>query len=612
MKCGRSKVPAVDGQLPWNWSCSPRCPKGKGMYRAHGDVYQCNSVGWMEQSFQQRSFDFEDYDDETPTLPLADCAARGLLMGTEDSFQLVYMADNINGTLDRETFDLDMENEEFQASVIPQSVKDVLNTECAEKTKGTNLRFEVDLTVSSGSPFKVRRIRQRREDEESESDQNYYGEPSLNAQDEENPTYGYEYYDAYGMANDVGMGAADVDSSGVPFTVNVGLSFQIKQVRHIDWATQELARQSMRDCVGSVLSSFEAQVADGESEEEIGDLSARAVVAKPPSDMDSEIWPFWDREGAGCPAGSVLIGGSPMDPIKCQACPRGTVYVSKQRGLREICRPCPSGTWMDKEGQIQNDAGELGECNACPSNAFMTNVFPAYTKETCQKTSCFPNRTKFQVVFALDSSGSVTRPDYIRMREFAKTIVNRMCINNSQDGGSKSCGQAAYVIYNQSAESYMKFKQVVEHVDFNKIDNYEYRGGPARIGDLFEFIHGTYIDTTQLKSGLPLNIVLISDGQTQNDDKEQLEKWTRILKKKVTKIITLSKRSIFNENTLQIASSIDDRYFMNDYHELPGFVYPVMEKLCQSVADHKGNLLRTKKNRLEQRKLRGSKKTGKK
>ena len=36
--------------------------------------------------------------------------------------------------------------------------------------------------------------------------------------------------------------------------------------------------------------------------------------------------------------------------------------------------------------------------------------------------SCFPNRTKFQVIFALDSSGSVTRPDYIRMREFAKSV----------------------------------------------------------------------------------------------------------------------------------------------------------------------------------------------
>jgi len=50
-----------------------------------------------------------------------------------------------------------------------------------------------------------------------------------------------------------------------------------------------------------------------------------------------------------------------------------------------------------------------------------------------------------------------------------------MCINNSHDSGSKSCGQAAYVIYNQSAESYMKFKQVESQVDFNKIDNYEYR-----------------------------------------------------------------------------------------------------------------------------------------
>ena len=61
---------------------------------------------------------------------------------------------------------------------------------------------------------------------------------------------------------------------------------------------------------------------------------------------------------------------------------------------------------------------------------------------------------------------------------------------------------------------------------------------------------------------------------------------------KVTKIITLSKRSIYNGNTLQLASSIDDRYFMNDYHELPGFVYPVMEKLCNSVASHKGQLQR--------------------
>ena len=50
-----------------------------------------------------------------------------------------------------------------------------------------------------------------------------------------------------------------------------------------------------------------------------------------------------------------------------------------------------------------------------------------------------------------------------------------------KEDGVKSCGQAAYVIYNQSAESYLKFKQVETAEDFNKINNYEYRGGPPSL-----------------------------------------------------------------------------------------------------------------------------------
>lgn len=584
MKCGRSRVPAVEGSLPWNWSCSPRCPKGKGMYRAHGDVYQCNSQGWIQQTLTQRSFDFDDYDDDTPTLPLADCADRHLIVGTGDSMKLVYRTNNENGTLTQEELDMALEEEGFGDTMVPESLKSVINSECG--AKGTSLNLSVDYNVVGGNGLraKVRRQRIQRETDivyEDETNYDEFGDPEL--------------LQNYTMYHDIGMDDYE-EAEDVPYTVTLSLKYKIKQMKHATWETQEMARQKLRDCVGSVMSSFEAEMADESGEFPI------ATAMRPPVDMDEPIWPYWDRAGAGCPAGSVLVGGSVQEPLECQACPKGTVYLSKQKGLREICRPCPSGTWMDREGAVANDAGEVGMCNACPSPAHMTNTFPAYSKNTCVKTSCFPNRTKFQVVFALDSSGSVTRPDYIRMREFAKSIVDRMCINNSHEGGSKSCGQAAYVIYNQSPESYMKFKQVESQVDFNKIDNYEYRGGPPRIGDLFEFIHDTYIDTTQLKNGLPLNVVLISDGQTQNDDKEQMEKWTRILKKKVTKIITLSKRSIYNGNTLQLASSIDDRYFMNDYHELPGFVYPVMEKLCNSVASHKGQLQRAKKLRIERRK----------
>lgn len=578
MKCGRAKGPALDGSLPWNWACTPRCPSGKGMYRSHGDIYQCNSQGWMEQSFQQRSFDFDDYDDETPTLPLADCAEKNLIRGTVENINFGYVT-----TMEPAVLQSLLEDEDTNAAV-PQSLIKAVEGSCAKPTSGTPLRFTVNYTVSLGGNKKKK--------EKREAEYEYEEEPvAITSYNNALPEL-FMYDVGLNDLPDVEVAEnpeGDSERSaiaGIPFNVGVNLSYKVKQVKNINWENQELTRQLMRDCVGSLLTHFETEREATDESLEAGGITAASSVEAPEA-MEEAVWPFWDRAGSDCAAGSILKGGTIQSPLECQSCPRGTIYLSRQRGAREICRPCPSGTYMGREGAVASDDGVFGECNACPAPSHMTNVFPAYEASSCKKTSCFPNRTKFQVVFALDSSGSVTRPDYIRMREFAKAIVNRMCINNKPEGGSKSCGQAAYVIYNQSAESYMKFKQVEAHVDFNKIDNYEYRGGPARIGDLFEFIHNTYIDTTQYKGGLPLNVVLISDGQTQNDDKEKMEKWTKILKKKVTKIITLSKRSQFNTNTLQVASSMEDRYLMNDYHELPNYVFPIMEKLCESISVHK-------------------------
>lgn len=51
-----------------------------------------------------------------------------------------------------------------------------------------------------------------------------------------------------------------------------------------------------------------------------------------------------------------------------------------------------------------------------------------------------------------------------------------MCINGGENSdGPKTCGQAGYVIYNTSPESFLKFKQVSNYEEFSRIDNYEYR-----------------------------------------------------------------------------------------------------------------------------------------
>lgn len=559
LKCGRAKPEPVNPlladeppklrngrePLPNKWACTAQCPKNQGMYRAVDDVIQCKHEGWQGTSFAQRSFAFDDYDDLTPTLPLPDCAPRATVLGTTASFALEY--------------------EGVQAGV-PPGLEAFVEAQCGRKVKGAKagLEFSATYTINEGA---LPKRRTRREGEEEAA-------PVAAADEAANSTEE--------------VAAEDAAYTLERFNINVDFSIKARSAGNLGWASQDMSRSLMRDCVGSVLGDFISKI--GQFDNEGGFI---ASSAQEPEDMAEDFWPRWDLAGSGCLDGSVLVGGNMQEKLECQACPRGTVFVSRARGTMTMCRPCPSGTYMGETGAIMNDAGELGECNACPSDAYMTNVFPAYSKDQCQKTSCFPNRTKFQVVFVLDSSGSVTRPDYIRMREFSKSIVKRMCINGGENqNGKKSCGQAGYVIYNSSPESMLKFKQVETFEDFERIDNYEYRGGAPRIGDVFEFIHDTFVDSEYTKTGIPLNVVLISDGQTQGDDREAMEKWTRILKKRVTKIITISKRSMFNENTLQLATSLEDRYFLYDYHELPGFVHPVMEQLCESVSQHKSDMKR--------------------
>jgi len=557
LKCGRAKPEPVNPlladeppklrngrePLPNKWSCTAQCPRNQGMYRAVDDVIQCKHEGWQGTSFAQRSFAFDDYDDLTPTLPLPDCAPRATVLGTTASFALEY--------------------EGVQAGV-PPGLEAFVEAQCGRKVKGAKagLEFSATYTINEGA---LPKRRTRREGEEAAP---VAADEAANSTEE--------------------VAAEDAAYTLEKFNINVDFSIKARSAGNVGWASQDMSRSLMRDCVGSVLGDFISKI--GQFDNEGGFM---ASSAQEPEDMSEDFWPRWDLAGSGCLDGSVLVGGNMQEKLECQACPRGTVFVSRARGTMTMCRPCPSGTYMGETGAIMNDAGELGECNACPSDAYMTNVFPAYSKDQCQKTSCFPNRTKFQVVFVLDSSGSVTRPDYIRMREFSKSIVKRMCINGGENqNGKKSCGQAGYVIYNSSPESMLKFKQVESYEDFERIDNYEYRGGAPRIGDVFEFIHDTFVDSEYTKTGIPLNVVLISDGQTQGDDREAMEKWTRILKKRVTKIITISKRSMFNENTLQLATSLEDRYFLYDYHELPGFVHPVMEQLCESVSQHKSDMKR--------------------
>lgn len=257
----------------------------------------------------------------------------------------------------------------FNAEV-PAGLAALVEAECAAKTRKSraNLGFTADYLVSEGS---LGRKRNRRDGEEAPAEE---AVPEV----------------AAGNATEV---VAEEPAEKKNFVINVDFNISGRSTKNFGWSNQELAKSLMKDCVGSVLADFEGNVG-------VEDMDGTSGVGlSKPEDMEEEFWPSWDLAGSGCLDGSVLIGGNLQEKLECQACPRGTVFVSRAKGTKTMCRPCPAGTYMDQEGATHNKAGEAGECNACPSDAFMTNVFPAYTSDQCAKSKSTTNST-----FIIDDS----------------------------------------------------------------------------------------------------------------------------------------------------------------------------------------------------------------
>ena len=67
-------------------------------------------------------------------------------------------------------------------------------------------------------------------------------------------------------------------------------------------------------------------------------------------------------------------------------------------------------------------------------------------------------------------------------------VVRRLIMSLEKEDGAKSCGQAAYVIYNQSAESYLKFKsgfEMTQNLFFNQME--QIRGCKREVPAVYRF-----------------------------------------------------------------------------------------------------------------------------
>ena len=274
LKCGRSKAPGVNPleegsrltngrePLPYSWECTARCNKGKGMYRATEDIVQCKAEGWQGQSFQQRSFAFDDYDDTTPTLPLPDCADRKTVLGVSTSISLEYSG---------------------LTPSVPAALAELVEEECNKTTNKARagLSFESNFSIADGSL----KNRDRREGEEAAADEAPAAEAAPVADE------------AAAVEEEAATTPAP---EPVSFIINADFKIAGKATSKFGWSSQEMSKTLLRNCVGTVLSNFEAAAASGAADAE----GFTAVDKRNPNDdgwdMDHPMWPRWDFESSGC------------------------------------------------------------------------------------------------------------------------------------------------------------------------------------------------------------------------------------------------------------------------------------------------------------------------
>lgn len=255
LKCGRAKPEPVNPmdqdqaklrngreRLPYNWSCTAKCPSGQGMYRSTNDVIQCKHEGWKGTSFAQRSFNFDSYDDSTPSLPLPDCAPRNTVMGVTADFALEFTA---------------------PAAGIPSGLEALIEAQCGKPTKGAKLGLDFNVSYTINENGFGRRGRREESAEAA---------PEETAPEE----------------------AATTAAPSTTFSIEINAGIKSRFPKNTGWANQDMARSLMRDCVGSVLGAFEANIGTADDEGFVGTQS------QAPDNMDSDNWPAWDLAGSGC------------------------------------------------------------------------------------------------------------------------------------------------------------------------------------------------------------------------------------------------------------------------------------------------------------------------
>ena len=177
------------------------------------------------------------------------------------------------------------------------------------------------------------------------------------------------------------------------------------------------------------------------------------------------------------------------------------------------------------------------------------------------------------VVFVMDSSGSIKMGNFTKQKEFVKLVARNLGISSGQ-------GRAAIVLYNGDAFIKATFDRHNTTVDFEiAVDELDYLGGKTRIdkalekaSELFEYA----------RDGVAKFAVILTDGvQTNDRDAKNLAEASAPLRNQNVRVIAIGiGREIKQSQLRLLVDSEDDMFQPKDFDELKLILGNFIKQLC--------------------------------
>ncbi|XP_056236933.1 collagen alpha-6(VI) chain-like [Seriola aureovittata] len=259
--------------------------------------------------------------------------------------------------------------------------------------------------------------------------------------------------------------------------------------------------------------------------------------------------------------------------------PQYLIVITDGKSQDEVKAPAKDlrdqGLTIFAVGVKESDQKQLVEIAGDSENTFFVSSFDALThlKDDIIRTICSPDACKdipLDIMFLVDSSWSISDEDYLKMKDFIKSIIKKSAIGQNQ----VHVGVMQY-----STDPQLEFK-LDRHYSkdklLNVIDAMQHIKQNTQTGKAITEVSRYFTNSQGGRPGLGQRLVIITDGESQDDVKGP----AATLRDSGVEIYAIGVGEAKYPQLVELGGSVENSFYLSRFDALKELENHLILKLC--------------------------------